>query len=145
MDHPSHVYVTYIKAPAETVWNALWDGDQTVLYFYGTRVESSWEPGAPFTYRDEEGNVVADGQVLAIDPPHRLELSFHARWDPDLEAEGPVREVWLVEPAGPMTKLVVELWDVATDSKTFADFTGGLPYILSGLKTLMETGTPLSA
>jgi uncharacterized protein YndB with AHSA1/START domain len=145
MQTPSHVYTTYIKAPAEAVWNALWDGDQTVQYFYGTRVESTWEPGAPLTYRGANGDIVADGTVISFEAPTRLEMLFHARWDDELAAEGPVREVWLVEPQGPMTKLSVELWDVAAGSKTYTDFVGGFPYIVAGLKTLLETGTALSA
>lgn len=145
METPSHVYTTYIKASAEAVWRALCDGDQTVQYFYGTRVESTWEAGASLRYTDHEGRVVADGSVIAFEPPTRLEMLFHARWDADLEAEGPVREVWLVEPQGPMTRLTVELWDTPAGSKTHSDFVGGFPYIVSGLKTLLETGAPLSA
>ena len=145
MATPDHVYQVYIRCPATEAWNAIVDGDVTVRYFYGTRVASSWEPGAPLTYTAEDGTVVADGSVLSIDPGSMVEMSFHARWDPELEAEGPVREVWRVEDADGMTKLTVELYDAPEGSKTREDFTGGLPFIVSGMKTLLETGTPLAS
>ena len=140
MKQPVHVYKAYINCRLEAAWRAITDGDLTVQYFYGTRVESTWEPGAEIRYLGADGGVVADGTVIAIEPPHRLEMSFHAHWDPDLEAEGPLREVWLVEEAEGMTKVSVEMWDVALDSKTYTDFTDGFPFIVSGMKTLLETG-----
>lgn len=145
MSQPVHVYQAYIGAPVDAVWNALVDGDITVQYFYGTKVESGWEVGDAIRYLADDGSVVADGEVLAIDAPHKLEMMFHARWDPDLEAEGPVREVWIVEEAGPMTRLAVELYDIGVETKTYTDFTNGFPFIISGLKTLLETGKPMGS
>lgn len=145
MTKPNHVYQAYIAAEPKEVWKAITDGDYTVRYFYGTRVESDWSEGSELRYLGEDGSVVADGSVIAIDPPHRLEMSFHARWDPDLEAEGPVREVWLVEDANGASKLTVELYDAPVDSQTYANFTSGFPYIVSGLKSVLETGQSLPA
>lgn len=144
MTKPVHVYRVYIAAPVAEVWNAIVDGDTTVRYFYGTRVASTWEPGAPVVYHYPDGAVAADGTVIACDPPHRLEYTFHARWDPELEAEGPTRQVWSVEEADGATRLTVELYDVSADSKTVAEFTGGFAYIVSGLKTVVETGRSLA-
>jgi uncharacterized protein YndB with AHSA1/START domain len=140
---PVHVYRVYIAAPVAAVWNAVLDGDMTVQYFYGTRVVSSWEPGARIEYRYPDGTIAADGEVITCDAPHRLEMTFHARWNPELEAEGPTRQVWLIEEAGGATRLSIELYGVDAASKTFAEFTGGLAFIASGLKTLLETGKPL--
>ncbi len=142
---PNHVYAAYIDGEVAAVWEALTDGDMTVQYFYGTRVESDWEPGSPLRYTAPDGTVVADGEVIAADEPKRLEMMFHARWDPELEAEGPVREVWLLEDADGSTLLKVELYDAPEGSKTLEDFTNGFPYIISGLKTLVETGKPMGA
>lgn len=141
---PDHVYSVYIASDPTSVWEAFTNGDFTVQFFYGTRVESDWHPGSPLRYLAPDGTLVADGEVIAIDEPHRLEVSFHARWDPELEAEGPVREVWLMEEADGATLLTVELYDAPETSKTYQDFTGGFPYILSGLKTLLETGKPMA-
>lgn len=145
MTKPVHVYQAYIAAEPKEVWKAITDGDYTVRYFYGTRVESEWEEGSDVRYLGGDGAVVADGTVLAIDPPHRLEYTFTPRWDPELEAEGAAREVWLVEDANGASKLTVELYDVAVDSKTYSDFTNGFPYIVSGLKSVLETGESLPA
>ena len=96
----NHVYNIYINATPERVWRAITDGDETVRYYYGTRVASSWEAGAPLTYTYPDGSVAADGEVLEIDPGRSVTMSFHPRWDPQIEAEGPVRMTWTVEPAG---------------------------------------------
>jgi DNA-binding transcriptional ArsR family regulator/uncharacterized protein YndB with AHSA1/START domain len=145
MSKPVHVYQAFIDAPAEKVWNAIVDGDVTVQYFYGTRVESEWEPGSKIVYTYPDGSLAADGEILSIRQGAMVEMTFHARWDPELEAEGPVREIWLVEEEGTLTKLSVEMHDIAPDSRTVTDFSGGLVYIVSGMKTLLETGSPIAA
>lgn len=134
MSAPSHIYQVYICCPAEQVWNAIVDENMTVEYYYGTRVHSAWTVGSSVEYRSAEENVVADGEVIAFDPPRRVEMTFHPRWDEALEAEGPVRVVWLVEPVDGLTRL----------TRRFSDFTSGIPYIVSGMKTLLETGRPLA-
>ncbi len=143
MSEPSHVYQAYIRCHPEEAWNAIVDGDQTRQYYYGTRVESAWGPGQPVRYLSPSGDVVADGEVIAIDPPKRLEMTFHPRWDPELEAEGPVRTVWLVDESQGLTRVTVEYYDLEPGSRTYADFVGGIPFIISGMKTLLETGEGL--
>ena len=143
MTRPVHVYQAFIDAPTTAVWEAITDGDTTVKYFYGTRVVSNWEPGAEVVYTYPDGTRAAEGEVIAIEPGSRLELTFLPLWDPELTAEGPAREVWLVEDAGGATRLTVETYDVAEGGKIHTDFAGGFPFIISGLKTLLETGHPL--
>lgn len=143
MSKPVHVYKAYIRAPIGDVWDAITKGDRTVQYFYGTRVQSDWEVGSPIVYTDADGGVVADGEVVSIDAPTRVEMTFQARWDPELVAEGTAREAWLLSEVNGMTELTIELYDVAVDSKTYRDFTEGFPYIVSGLKSLLETGSAL--
>jgi len=145
MSDPVHVYHVIINVEPKLVWNAIVDGGVTQQYFYGTRVESDWEEGSAIRYYDDDGGVVADGTVLSIEKGHRLEMTFHARWDPDLAAEGPVREVWEVDDFNGASKLTVELYDAPVGSKTYDDFTQGFPYIVSGMKTLLETGKTLPA
>lgn len=142
-DRPVHRYQALIKAQPEDVWRAIVDGDQTVQYFYQTRVESTWEVGGSITYSLPDGTLAADGEVLSIDPGRRVEMTFQARWDPELLADGPAREVWLVEPADGVAKLTVEIYDLDPGSPTLRDFIEGLPEIVSGMKTLLETGAPL--
>lgn len=142
MSRPTMFHTVFVNCRPEDAWRAITDGDMTVQYFYGTKVESTWEADAAIRYLGPDGEVVADGVVIAIDAPHRLEMSFHPRWNPDLDAEGPVREVWTVETADDATKVSVETWDVDSDSKTYAEFIEGFPYILSAMKTVLESGEP---
>lgn len=145
MSGPVHVYQVFIGCKVNDAWQALVDGEQTQHYYYGTKVESDWNEGSELRYLYPDGTVAADGNVIAIDPPNRLEMTFHPRWDPEIDAAGPTRMVWLVEEADGTTKLTVELHEVKPGSRTFADFVDGLPMIVSGLKTLLETGRPLVA
>ena len=145
MSKPTHVHEAYIRCSADAAWNAIVDGDQTVQYFYGTRVETDWAAGSPIRYLSPDGGVVADGEILSIDPPKRVEMLFHPRWDPELEAEGPVRTVWLVEEANGMTRVCVEYYDLDPAGKTYAEFVSGAPFIISGLKTWLETGESITA
>jgi DNA-binding transcriptional ArsR family regulator len=140
---PSHVYQTYIRCTPEAAWQAITDGAATVRYYYGTRVESTWRPGDPIRYLAPDGSVVADGQVVACDPPRRLDLTFLPHWDPELEAEGPARMAWIVEESEGLTRVTVEYYDLG--GKQAHEFMGGIPYIVSGLKTLLETGAPIAA
>jgi uncharacterized protein YndB with AHSA1/START domain len=139
MTTPDHVYSVYVQADAERIWRALTEGGETEQYYYSTRVGSDWKPGSRVVYQYPDGTVAADGEVLEIDPPRRLAMTFHARWDPEIEAEGPVRQTWEIEPAGPeASKLTVITSGMGP--KTAKEFAGGMVYIVSGLKTFLETG-----
>jgi DNA-binding transcriptional ArsR family regulator len=144
MDRVDHVYSVFIKAPAEQVWKSIVDGDETVRYYYGTRVASTWERGAPLVYTYEDGSVAADGSVIDIDPGRQVMMSFHPRWDPEIEAEGPLRMTWAVEPGERegLTKLTVTS-ALIPGSATEREFADGVVYIVSGLKTTLETGASL--
>lgn len=143
MDKPMHIYKTFIRASADEVWDAITNPDKTTQYFYGTRVESEWKVGSSMTYSYPDGTVASKGEITAIDAPKRMEFTFHALWDEDLAAEGPAREVWSLDEKDGMVQLTIELHEIGV--KTLEDFKEGLPYIVSGLKTLVETGEPLPA
>jgi uncharacterized protein YndB with AHSA1/START domain len=144
LDDFDHVYSIYINAAPERVWRAITDGDETVQYYYGTRVLSDWQQGSHIRYDNPDGTVAADGEVLAVDPPKRLEMTFLARWDPEIEAEGPVRQVWEIEPSENGVCRLTVTTDLVPGSTTERDFAGGITYIVSGLKTLLETGEALA-
>jgi uncharacterized protein YndB with AHSA1/START domain/DNA-binding transcriptional ArsR family regulator len=133
-----HVYSIFINAEPERVWQAITDGNDTVQYYYGTRVSSDWEPGAKLRYDYPDGTVAADGDVIAVDPPTRLEMTFRALWDPELEAEGAVRQVWELEASDGATKLTVSTFGLS--QKLAESFTTGMIFIVSGLKTYVEGG-----
>jgi uncharacterized protein YndB with AHSA1/START domain len=145
MDRIDHVYSIYIKAAPERVWRAITDGDDTLRYYYGTRVSSDWTPGSALSYAYPDGSVAADGEVLEIDPGRSIAMSFLPRWSPEIEAEGPVRMVWLVEPTDDGGSRLTVTSSLLPGSKTEAEFSGGVVYIVSGLKTFLETGEPLAA
>jgi DNA-binding transcriptional ArsR family regulator/uncharacterized protein YndB with AHSA1/START domain len=141
MDKPVHIYKSFIRGSAEDVWDAITNPEKTVQYFYGTAVESDWEVGSPMNYLYPDGRVASEGHVIAIDEPKRLEFMFHAKWDEKLEAEGSVREVWAITEMSGMVELKVELFEIGPN--TLEDFSEGLPYIIAGLKSLVETGEAL--
>ncbi|HKX75054.1 MAG TPA: SRPBCC domain-containing protein [Acidimicrobiia bacterium] len=145
MAEPVHVYQVFIGCKVDDAWRAITDGQITQHYYYGTIVESDWLPGSPLRYLYPDGSVAADGEVIAVDPPHRLEMTFQPHWDPEFERQGPVRMVWDLQAANGSVKLTVQLFDLEPGSRLYEDFTGGISYIVSGLKTLLETGRPLAA
>ncbi len=143
MSTPDHVYSVYIKADPERIWRAMTDGVETEQYYYGTRVGSTWDPGSRIVYEYPDGSVAADGEVIEADRPRRLAMTFHARWDPEIEAEGPVTMVWQIEPGRDgSSRLTVTTSRMG--AKTAAEFSGGMVYIVSGLKTYLETGAPMA-
>ena len=143
MSIPDHVYSVYIKASADRIWRAITDGVETAQYYYGTRVTSDWSKGSRIVYEYPDGSVAADGEILEIEPGTSVTMSFLARWDPELEAEGPARMTWAIEPAGEgVSKLTVTT--AAAGAKSAADFGGGMVHIVSGLKTYLETGAPMA-
>ncbi|HVR77603.1 MAG TPA: SRPBCC domain-containing protein [Acidimicrobiia bacterium] len=141
MDKPAHVYTAFIRGTAEEVWDAIVNPEKTEQYYFGTRVESDWEVGSPMTYSYPDGRVASTGEIISIDPPKRIEFTFHALWDDELEAEGPVREVWAVGESNGMVELTVELYEIG--ERTLQVFGEGIAYIISGLKSLVETGEAL--
>ena len=143
MDPIDHVYTVFIKARPERVWRAIIDGDDTVRYYYGTRVASDWTVGADILYTYPDGSVAADGTILAIEPGRSVTMAFHPRWSPEIDAEGPVTMTWAVEAAGDGTSKLTVTSALVPGSHADAEFRGGNAYIVSGLKTFLETGEPL--
>jgi len=141
MEKPDHVYKSYIRASLEKVWDAITNPDLTEKYFYGTRVHSDWEVGSEMTYAYPDGSLASDGHVISIDPPKRLEFTFRPLWDDAVKTEGGAREVWSLSEVSGMVELKIELFDIGP--ATLRDFSEGLPYIVSGLKSLVETGEAL--
>jgi DNA-binding transcriptional ArsR family regulator/uncharacterized protein YndB with AHSA1/START domain len=138
---PDHVYSVLIRATPDRVWQAITDGVETERYYYNTRVESEWSIGGRIAYAYPDGSVAADGEVIEIDPGRRVLMTFHPRWSPEIEAEGPVRMTWQVESAGDgLTKLTVVTSGMRDGGVIQAEFGAGIEYIVSGLKTWVETG-----
>ena len=140
---PAHVFATFIRATPETIWRALTESEFTLQYYYRSTVESDWRPGSPMHY-DIDGESVLEGTILEADPPRRLVTTFHATWDEGVAADAPSRLTWEIEVAGPgVSKLTVVHDGFLRRDETYGQVGGGWPFILAGLKTLLETGTPL--
>ena len=143
VDPIDHVYTVFIKATPERVWQAITDGDDTIRYYFGTRVASDWTPGSPITYAYPDGRLAADGEVLAIEPGRSVTMSFHPRWSPEIDAGGPIRMTWAVEEEDGSARLTVTT-AIVPGSPADTEFRDGVAFIASGLKTLVETGEPLA-
>jgi uncharacterized protein YndB with AHSA1/START domain len=143
----TQVYCLFIKASPEQVWEAITKPEFTARYFYGSIFETTWETGAPLAgWATDRSQQYVDGEVLEATPPSRLVTTWRALYDPDTAAEPHSRVTWEIEPASEgITKLTVVHDELEAAPKTAASVAGGWMYVLSGLKTLLETGEPLAA
>ncbi len=139
---PRHVYEIFIRTTPERLWRAITDPADTRLYFYDSEVQSDWNVGSRLTYL-EHGDLQLDCKIIEIDPPRRLVHSFTAAYDPELAAERPSRVTWEIEKMGDACRLTVVHDDFDAETRTYHEVEHGWTHILSGLKTLLETGQPL--
>ena len=145
---PSFVYVIYIAATQERVWQALTDGAMTRQFWYGRRVDSDWKIGSPVTfwYEREGAEAVSDtGIVLESHPPRRLSYTFHVEFIDELRDAHPSRVAFDIEPAGGDVKLTLTHDEFEPGSKVMAGVSQGWPIILCSLKSFVETGKPLAS
>jgi uncharacterized protein YndB with AHSA1/START domain len=139
--HRSHfVYVTFIRATPERVWNALTEKEFVRQYWFGVSVECAWKQGAPWKLVYPDGRTADTGEVLEIDPPRRLVIRWRNEWSTELKAEGPSRCTIELEPSGGAVKLTITHEMERPDSKFIHAVSGGWPKVLSNLKSLLETG-----
>lgn len=153
---PSYVYVTYIRANPEQVWQALTDADLTARYWGHANV-SDWQPGSTWEHQRADGSGVVDvvGRVLEAEPPVRLVITFESpeAGEPSGTAESPGaldgeppanRSVvtFLVEPHHDIVRLTVTHEDLA-DQAALESISHGWPAVLANLKSLLETGDVL--
>ena len=135
-DRPTFVYVTYIESTPEKVWEALTDADLTAAY-WGHRNVSDWQVGSRWEHQRLDGSGIADvtGEVLESTPPHRLVTS----WD---GVDEPSRVTFDIERYADLVRLTVTHENLASESDR-ATVAIGWPAVLSNLKTMLETGSPL--
>lgn len=136
------IHELFVHAPPARVFQAIVDGEQSRQYFFGSAFTGKLEEGAAYRYAFPDGSVAVDGQVLAVDPGRRLELSWSVHYDPRCAGErSKVR--YEVSGMGELTKLTVthELTGAPHTAENVG--TNGWSLVLCGLKTLLETGRPL--
>jgi uncharacterized protein YndB with AHSA1/START domain len=139
----TQVYSVFIRATPEQIWDAITKPEFTGRYFHGAVIEV--RDGRRYSRLGED--LAWDEPVLEEEPPRRLVHSWIAGYDPELAAEEPSRVTWEIEPQADGSTLLTVVHDRLEDSpKTAESVSGtGWMYVLSGLKTLVETGKPLSA
>ncbi|HEX5266359.1 MAG TPA: metalloregulator ArsR/SmtB family transcription factor [Acidimicrobiales bacterium] len=161
MDLPDFVYTTYIRTTPERLWRALTDPAFTSRY-WGCSFRSDWQAGS--TYALEQAGVrIADPEqkVLVSDPPRRLSYTWHT-FSPEwveavgskagfgdeqlarMAAEPRSRVTFEIEPLDDVVKLTVVHDGFEPGSEVAGGISQGWPRVLAELKTLLESGEPVS-
>ena len=138
------VYELFIKASPERVWDAITKPEFTLQYFHGVRVEIT--PERRISASADGSETWDENGVLEWDPPRRLSHEWRSFYDPELAAEEKSRVTWEIEPQdGGFSKLTVVHDRLEGAPKTAASVSGaGWMMVLSGLKSVLETGEGLS-
>ncbi len=152
----TQVYRVYIKATPQAIWEAITQPEWTEKYGYGGRGEYELRPGGSYRgYTSEEmrahgaPDLAVDGEILEADPPNKLVQTWRMLMDADLAAEGFTRLTYeIAEREGGLSRLTVT-HELEGAPRTAALLRGeledqgaggGWSFVLSGLKTLLETG-----
>jgi uncharacterized protein YndB with AHSA1/START domain len=156
----TQVYRVYIKASTQAIWDAITQPEWTDRYGYGGRAEYDLRPGGKYVGPTSEamrslgaGDVAVDGEVIEADPPRKLVQTWRmVMGGPELTAEGFTRLTYEIEEGkGGVSKLTVthdldgapQLALLVGGQMADSGAGGGWDWVLSSLKTLLETGTTL--
>ena len=138
------VFEIYIKTTPERLWEAITDPELRSKYNFGARVASDWTPGSSFEISAGDGTIaLGNGENLEVDPPRRLVQSANFLWSDEAKAEGTSRITWDIEAIADDSCRLTVTHDQMRDGAN-PEIYGGWPMILSGLKTLLETGEVLT-
>ena len=139
----TQVYNLVIKASPEAIWEAITQPEFTERYFYGSRITVTPDH---YSSLGPSGDVRGDEPVHEYDPPRKLVHGWRSRYDAELAVEAESRVTWEIEPYDDGTCLLTVVHDRLEGApKTAASVAGvGWMTVLSGLKTLLETGQPLA-
>ncbi len=136
----TQVFSIAIKATPEAIWEAITTPEFTAKYFHGARITV-----APDHYHSlgPDGSVWGDAEVFEFDPPRLLVHGWRSLYDPELAEEPPSRVTWEIEPQESGYCMLTVTHDQLDASPKTAANIAGWTYIISSLKTLLETGVPL--
>jgi DNA-binding transcriptional ArsR family regulator len=138
-----HVYEIIIRTSPDALLCALIEPELVGRYFFGMVPETTWEPGSPYVYRGADGSEALRGDIIEFDPPKGLVTRGVNLYSAETAAEPPGTVPWAIEPQGENCKLTVT-HELPGTPLTAELVSGGWVAILSGLKTLLETGEPLT-
>ena len=136
-----------IKAEPEAVWSALADGAQSPAYFYGFSIASTFEAGADYVYT-AGGTPMITGRIVNVTPGESITMTFNGAWDPavaQLPESTVSYQIGTSSMPMPGVTVLTLTHDGMPDGTTADDVAAGWVLILSGLKTLLETGAPLTS
>lgn len=135
------VFEIYIKTTPERLWEAITSEEMRKRYSFGVGTVSDWTEGSEYRAGVPGVIDIASGENLEVEPPRRLVQSFTALWSDEVKSEGSSRVTWEIEPVGSSCRLRVTHDQLAQTANS--ELYGGWMMILSGLKTLLETGGDL--
>jgi uncharacterized protein YndB with AHSA1/START domain len=143
MEKPQFVYVVYVATTAEKLWNALLDAKMTAQYWQHENV-SDWKPGSRWEHResDKDHKLKLVGKVVESTPPRRLVLTWAEPSDEQNTGKHS-RVTFDIEPVRGVVRLTVTHDLLEPGSDMIQGITEGWPKVLSSLKSLLESGTPL--
>jgi uncharacterized protein YndB with AHSA1/START domain len=147
VDHfkPLTVYTIYIASTPEKVWEALTSAEFSRKYFFGNSVEIDLRVGGAYIVRTGDGHLHISGEVAECVPHRKLSFTFNVNWPEMIEKLGPTLVTYEIEPAGDAVRLTMtESHDRPLDDDILSGGRQGWPAILSSLKSLLETGAPLT-
>jgi len=143
---PHHVNRIAIKATPEQVWHALTDPAMTSKFWYNGSIRAEWKAGTSYEIWNPQGKVQAKGELLLVEPPRKLVMTWRLTSLAETADEADSRITWEIDPHAEFEG--VTLVTVIHDNYEKAPNTArvleqGLPVVLSGMKTLLETGNEL--
>ncbi len=141
---PSHVLQIFIKTTPEKLWQALTDGEISRQYYFGTVVKSGWNVGDTYGYYyPDRPDVMVTGTILECDPPNRLVQTFIPAWNENADHDKPSKVTWEIVQMGDACKLTLTHDDLDPANAPVEGIKEGWSQIISGMKTLLETGNVL--
>jgi len=143
MAESEFVYVTYIRTTPGKLWQALTQPEFTRKFWVDTVQECEWKAGASWKLKAPDDRVADSGEIVEIDPPRKLVLTWQNHLFPETNAEGFSRLTYELEPMGSLVKLTLSHTIEKKDSILIGKVSKGWPHILASLKSLLETGEPL--
>ncbi len=135
------VFEIYIKTTPERLWQAITDTEMRRKYNFGAEITSDWTPGSRYEGRGGAMPIL-EGENLEVDPPRKLVQSYRALWGDDVKSEGTSRVTWEITQITDSCLLRVTHDQLREGANN--QLYGGWPMILSGIKTLLETGEMLT-
>ncbi|MEP6763066.1 MAG: metalloregulator ArsR/SmtB family transcription factor [Gemmatimonadaceae bacterium] len=138
-------YEYYIKTTPERLWGAIIGQEQRWKYSFGVQVHTDWQVGSryvglPMSHPELR---IFEGENLEVEPGVRLVQSYRALWSDEVKALGTSRVSWLIDRIEDTCRLTL-LHDQLPQHPNSVVLYGGWPMLLSGLKTLLETGEMLT-